>query len=49
MMAFFTIKKRETEAAAICMILVISILFTVVSYEEVYDLSKIEREIENNQ
>jgi len=49
MMAFFTIKKREAEAAVICMILVISVIFTVVSYEEVYDLSKIDREIEGNQ
>lgn len=48
MMAFFTIKKREYEAMAICMILVISVLFTAISYEEVYDLSKIEKEMESN-
>lgn len=44
MMAFFTIKKRETEAMVICFIFVISIMFAVVSYEEVYDLTKIEPE-----
>lgn len=48
MMAFFTIKKRETEAMVICMILVLSTLFTVISYEEVYDLSKIDDEVDNN-
>jgi hypothetical protein len=42
MMAFFIIKKRPMEAMATCLILVFSTLFTVVSYEEVYDLSKIE-------
>lgn len=42
MMAFFIIKKRETEAMFVLLILVFSTLFTVVSYEEVYDLSKID-------
>lgn len=41
MMAFFMIKKRETEAMVVMLILVFSTLFTVASYEEVYDLSKI--------
>ena len=45
MMAFFTIKKRETEAMVVCLIFVISILYAVISYEEVYDLTKIEQEI----
>jgi hypothetical protein len=43
MMAFFTIKKRDAEAMIVCFIFVISIMFTVVSYEEVYDLRKIEQ------
>jgi len=43
-MAFFTIKKRDAEAMFICLIIVFSIIFTVISYEEVYDLSKIESE-----
>ena len=41
MMAFFIIKKRPMEAMATCFILVVSTLFTVISYEEVYDLGKI--------
>jgi hypothetical protein len=45
-MGFFVIKKRPTEAMATCLILVISIIFTVISYEEVYDLSKINMDIE---
>lgn len=49
MMAFFTIKKRDNEAMVICLILVVSIMFAVVSYEEIYDLSKIEIEREDNQ
>lgn len=44
MMAFFTIKKRDAEAMFVCIIFVISIMFTAISYEEVYDLSKIEVE-----
>lgn len=46
MMGFFIIKKRPTEAMATCLILVISIIFAVISYEEVYDLSKINLDIE---
>jgi hypothetical protein len=42
MMAFFIIKKKETEAMVIMLILIFSTLFTVISYEEVYDLSKID-------
>jgi len=41
MMAFFVIKKRPTEALVICLIMVFSTLFTVISYEEVYDLGKL--------
>jgi hypothetical protein len=48
MMGFFIIKKRPTEAMATCLILVISIMFTVISYEEVYDLSKINLDIERS-
>eukprot|EP00347_Sterkiella_histriomuscorum_P002304 403368673 len=44
MMAFFTIKKRDAEAMVVCFIFVISIMFAAISYEEVYDLSKIEAE-----
>jgi len=42
MMAFFIIKKRPMEAMTTCLVLVVSTLFTVISYEEVYDLSKID-------
>lgn len=42
MMAFFYIKRRPTEAMVTLLILVGSTLFTVVSYEEVYDLSKMQ-------
>ena len=48
MMGFFVIKKRPTEAMATCLILVVSIIFTVISYEEVYDLSKINLDIEKS-
>jgi hypothetical protein len=44
MMAFFTIKKKQLEAMAICMILIFSTIFTVISYEEVYDLARIDEE-----
>ena len=44
-MAFFTIKKKEMEAMIVCFILVISTLYAVGSYEEVYDLSKIDKDI----
>lgn len=44
MMAFFTIKKREVEAMVVCMILVFSIIFAAASYEEVFDLNKIDGE-----
>ena len=47
MMAFFVIKKRPTEALVICLIMVFSTLFTVVSYEEVYDLGKLSKESED--
>jgi hypothetical protein len=47
MMAFFIIKKREMEAMVICLILVFCTLFTVISYEEVHDLSKINEEKES--
>lgn len=42
MMAFFIVKKRPMEAMAICCILVVSAIFTAISYEEIYDLSKID-------
>ena len=42
MIAFFYIKKRPIEACVVTLILVLSIFFTVISYEEVYDLNKIE-------
>ena len=45
MMAFFVIKKRPMEAMATLLILVLSTLYTVISYEEVYDLSKIEEAV----
>ena len=45
MMAFFTIKKKDMEAMIVCFILVVSTLFAVGSYEEVYDLSKIDKDI----
>jgi hypothetical protein len=44
MMAFFTIKKKDMEAMIVCFILVISTLYAVGSYEEVFDLSKIEKD-----
>jgi hypothetical protein len=43
-MAFFVINRRPTEAMVICLILVFSTLFTVISYEEVYDLGKLSKE-----
>jgi hypothetical protein len=49
MMAFFVIKKRPTEALVICLILVFSTLFTVISYEEVYDLAKMEKEFDKSE
>lgn len=48
-MAFFTIKKRDSEAMVICIIFVISIIYAVISYEEVYDLAKIEEEREDKE
>jgi hypothetical protein len=47
MMAFFIIKRRANEALVVTMILVVSIMFTVISYEDVYDLSKIDEENES--
>lgn len=44
MMAFFILKRRPMEAGATCVILVVSTLFAVASYEEVYDLSSSEEE-----
>lgn len=44
MAAFFTLKNKPYEASTITLILVVSVIFTVISYEEVYDLSKIEEE-----
>ncbi len=41
MMAFFVIKKRPLEACVVTLILVISVFFTAISYEPVYDLNKI--------
>ena len=41
-MAFFVIKDRPMEASVTCLILVISTLVSVITYEEVYDLSKID-------
>ncbi|TNV72133.1 hypothetical protein FGO68_gene12942 [Halteria grandinella] len=38
MMAFFIIKKRPSEAAVTCLIMVASTFYTVIGYEEVYDL-----------
>ena len=49
MMAFFVIKNRPTEALVICLILVFSTLFTVISYEEVYDLTKMEKEFDKSE
>jgi hypothetical protein len=49
MMAFFVIKKRPTEALVICLIMVFSTLFTVISYEEVYDLGKLSKEADDSQ
>jgi hypothetical protein len=46
MMAFFIIKKRPLEACVVTLILVISVFFTAISYEEVFDLSKIDDENE---
>jgi hypothetical protein len=48
MMAFFIIKKRPLEACVVTLILVISVFFTAISYEEVYDLSKIDDENEGD-
>ena len=44
MMAYFVLKNRQEEAAVITLILVFSILFFSISYEEVYDLSKVDDE-----
>ena len=48
MMAFFIIKNRPLEALTILLFLVFSTIFTVISYEEVYDLSKIDESIDDN-
>jgi hypothetical protein len=45
MMVFFMIKKRPEEAMITCLILVVSTLFVVISYEEVFDLSKIDEDL----
>ena len=42
MMAFFIIKHKQTEAMLVCLILVASTIYTVISYEEVYDLTRID-------
>ena len=42
MMAFFGLKGRELEALIITCTLVATVIFTVISYQEVYDLSKID-------
>ena len=42
MMTFFVIKERPMEASATCLVLVISTLYSVISYEDVYDLSKMD-------
>ena len=47
MMAFFGIKGKPTQAVAIMFILVFTVFFTAFSYEEVYDLSKIDESNEN--
>lgn len=39
MMTFFVIKERPMEASATCLVLVISTLYSVISYEDVFDLS----------
>lgn len=44
MMGFFTIKNRPNEAIAVTLILVFCVMYTVISYEEVYDLSQIDEE-----
>ena len=44
MAAFFTLKNKPYEASVVTLILVGSVVFTVISYEEVYDLSKIDEE-----
>lgn len=41
MMAFFVIKNRPIEACTIVLVMVISVFYMVISYEEVYDLNKI--------
>lgn len=47
MMAFFGLKGKQVEALVITMILVFTVIFTVISYEEVYDLSRIDESNEN--
>jgi hypothetical protein len=49
MMAFFIIKNKPTEALVVCLILVFSTMFTVISYEEVYDLGKMEKEFDKSE
>ena len=47
MMAFFGLKGKQIEAMVITMVLVLTVFFTVLSYEEVYDLSRIDESNEN--
>lgn len=49
MMAFFVIKKRPLEACMIVLIMVISVFYMIISYEDVYDLSKIREEDEDEE
>ena len=48
MMAFFIIKKKPVEAFTVMIIMVISVIFIVASYEEVFDLGKIDVETEGD-
>lgn len=47
MMAFFIIKKRPNEASVTCLIMVMSTLYSVIGYEEVYDLSQRDTTLES--
>lgn len=46
MMAFFAKEDMSSEALACTLIFIVSIFYTVISYENVYDLSAISEELE---
>jgi len=46
MMAFFAREDMSAEALVCTLIFVVSIFYTVISYESVYDLSAISEELE---